>query len=372
MLRVIIMSIIMHKKLSRSLLPLKHNNYAPTILQKGAMVGLVFLVLLSFSMSSLYALLWQQSEWLLGAVLPATVLSLTNTERAEYEAKPLKRNQLLDEAARLKAEHMAAEGYFSHYSPGGISPWFWFEKVGYTYAHAGENLAVHFSDSGEVVKAWMDSPSHKANIISDQYTEIGIGTAKGRFEGFDTVFVVQMFGTPASLPAVTDRAGELDVIPERPLATIVLENEKVEVAVEDMTEADYQLAFDSTFAETRVLGEEEVVVIEDLRDALEGEYAVLAVEEISTTSDLVPITATTLENTDSVGSVAELATQPNKILRLVYALIGGLVIISLLASVALGVKRHRPMEISYGVLLLLLMVGLVYLHLQLTAGAVVI
>lgn len=66
------------------------------------------------------------------------------------------------------------------------------------YAHAGENLAVHFTDSSEVVDAWMDSPSHRANIVNAQYAEIGVGTARGTFEGFETVFVVQLFGTPAA------------------------------------------------------------------------------------------------------------------------------------------------------------------------------
>ena len=126
----------------------------------------------------------------------AVIVDLTNENREESHVGLLERSTVLDEAARQKAEHMAEGSYFAHNSPDGVTPWYWFDKVGYQYAYAGENLAVHFTDSGEVVKAWMDSPGHRANILSEDYREIGIGTAKGEYQGFPTVFVVQMFGTP--------------------------------------------------------------------------------------------------------------------------------------------------------------------------------
>ena len=168
-------------------------SYAPDMLQRFAVTLMMLLVLLTFVGANLHALLWQSSQWLVSTVLPAVVVDLTNEERAEFSEAPLRRNSILDEAARQKAEHMAQKEYFAHYAPDGTSPWFWFDQAGYVYAHAGENLAIHFTDSEEVVEAWMDSPSHRENIVSGKFTEIGVGTAKGEFEGYETVYVVQLF-----------------------------------------------------------------------------------------------------------------------------------------------------------------------------------
>jgi hypothetical protein len=91
---------------------------------------------------------------------------------------------------------MAAKGYFSHVSPDGSTPWDWMAKVGYTYSYAGENLAVNFVDSDDVVSAWMASPEHRANILDANYTEMGYGIAQGEYQGKAATFVVQMFGAP--------------------------------------------------------------------------------------------------------------------------------------------------------------------------------
>ena len=174
--------------------------YAPDKLQKIALGLMGGLVVLTFMLANAHALLWQSSDWLVGAVLPSTVVQLTNEERSDNNASPLLRNATLDAAAAMKAEHMARNGYFAHFAPDGTSPWYWFDQAGYVYAHAGENLAIHFTDSDEVVDAWMNSPTHRANIVDSKFTEIGVGTAKGKFNGHNTVYVVQLFGTPAYIP----------------------------------------------------------------------------------------------------------------------------------------------------------------------------
>jgi len=108
----------------------------------------------------------------------------------------LSENPLLDLAAQLKALDMAKKGYFSHISPEGITPWHWFEQVGYEYAFAGENLAVNFQNVNDLIPAWLNSPSHRENILSSNYTETGVGVARGEFAGQETFFIVQFFGTP--------------------------------------------------------------------------------------------------------------------------------------------------------------------------------
>jgi hypothetical protein len=138
----------------------------------------------------------------LSAVLPGALSTLTNEARTASGAGALAQNPLLDQAASLKAQDMASKGYFAHTSPEGRTPWYWFNVVGYQYSYAGENLAVNFADSADVTEAWLNSPTHKANIVSRNYKEIGTGVATGTYKGTEAVFVAQLFGTPRSLAAV--------------------------------------------------------------------------------------------------------------------------------------------------------------------------
>lgn len=134
---------------------------------------------------------------MLAEVLPAVISLLTNKERAENNASPLTESPLLQKAAQLKADDMAKRGYFSHINPDGKLPWYYFDQVGYDYLYAGENLAVNFFDSKDVAEAWMNSPTHRANVIKKDFTQIGIGVASGMYEGKNTIFVAEFFGTPA-------------------------------------------------------------------------------------------------------------------------------------------------------------------------------
>lgn len=99
---------------------------------------------------------------------------------------------------------MVQNGYFSHESPSGLTPWFWLDKVGYDYEYAGENLAVNFTNSEDVSNAWMNSPLHRANILSENYKEIGMAMHDGVYENKDTIFVVQMFGSQVEKEIVPD------------------------------------------------------------------------------------------------------------------------------------------------------------------------
>lgn len=135
----------------------------------------------------------------LASVLPAVLVDLTNGERTAAALPPLAVNPLLTRAAEAKAADMAARDYFSHLDPvTGASPWRWLDEVGYAYVFAGENLAVNFTDSPDIVRAWANSPSHYANLVAAGFNEIGVGVARGRYQGRESVFVVQFFGRPAA------------------------------------------------------------------------------------------------------------------------------------------------------------------------------
>lgn len=133
---------------------------------------------------------------LVGAVLPQTLFEETNKARTESGIHPLFTHDALSRAAQMKAEHMARNEYFAHYAPDGTSPWHWFRSVGYAYLYAGENLALNFSESGDVVHAWLASKTHRENLLDVSYLNVGFGVATGTYEGKDATFVVQLFGLP--------------------------------------------------------------------------------------------------------------------------------------------------------------------------------
>ena len=135
------------------------------------------------------------------AILSSVLVDLANEDRQKSDLGFLKPNPLLAQAAQRKADDMSAKGYFNHYSPDGAQPWDWLDLVGYDFCYAGENLAVNFVDSEKIEEAWMASESHRANILNGQFTEIGVATARGEYQGQETIFVVQFFGRPAEAPA---------------------------------------------------------------------------------------------------------------------------------------------------------------------------
>ncbi|HWU24262.1 MAG TPA: CAP domain-containing protein, partial [Candidatus Paceibacterota bacterium] len=116
--------------------------------------------------------------------------------RIQNGLPPLDVSPLLTEAAQEKADDMAQNSYYAHVSPDGKTPLYWLDHVGYHYLNAGENLVIDRTSSQQAVDAWMNSPDHRENILRPQFTEIGIGVAKGTYDGLSTIFVVQEFGTP--------------------------------------------------------------------------------------------------------------------------------------------------------------------------------
>lgn len=132
------------------------------------------------------------------------LLSNTNLNRADAGAKPLKANSLLNQAAQAKANDMAKKNYWSHNTPSGDSPWTFVEAKGYQYQKLGENLAAGFINAGAVVKGWLASPSHKANLLDPAYSEVGFGYANSpNFKAGNgpMTIVVAFYGRPAGAAA---------------------------------------------------------------------------------------------------------------------------------------------------------------------------
>jgi uncharacterized YkwD family protein/spore coat assembly protein SafA len=118
------------------------------------------------------------------------VAALVNQERSKHGLQPLKLNWELSRVARYKSQDMIDKNYFSHTSPTYGSPFTMIKNFGISYRAAGENIAAGQKTPQEVMNAWMNSEGHRKNILSSQYTEIGVGYAKGGSYGH---YWTQMF-----------------------------------------------------------------------------------------------------------------------------------------------------------------------------------
>lgn len=121
---------------------------------------------------------------------------LTNDQRTKDDLSPLTYNDKLANAAAKKAQDMFSRNYWSHYGPNGTTPWDFILGSNYQYEYAGENLAKNFLFSQGVVDAWMNSPTHRENILRNNYSEVGFAVVNGLLNGEQTTLVVQMFGKP--------------------------------------------------------------------------------------------------------------------------------------------------------------------------------
>lgn len=122
------------------------------------------------------------------------LLKYTNAERKKNNLSELNYDPDLSKAAEAKANNMFKYNYWAHVSPTGVEPWYFFNEVNYDYSFAGENLAKNFNDSKSVVEAWMNSPSHRENMLNSNYTDIGFAVVNGDLQGYKTTLVVQFFG----------------------------------------------------------------------------------------------------------------------------------------------------------------------------------
>ncbi|MCR4279840.1 MAG: CAP domain-containing protein [Candidatus Komeilibacteria bacterium] len=138
----------------------------------------------------------ESPSWLDNAISRNEIYVLTNELRNLQQLPPLAMNEKLNAAALAKAKTIIAEDFFSHNGKNGRYFTTWIDDTGYDYQLIGENLAAGFQTNKEVLKAWMDSPTHRANILNNRYREIGIAIWEGDLEGRVQTVVVQIFGSP--------------------------------------------------------------------------------------------------------------------------------------------------------------------------------
>lgn len=136
---------------------------------------------------------------------------LTNEQRQKNGLATLQYNAKLADAAQKKAQDMFAKNYWAHYSPDGNTPWQFILASGYQYEFAGENLAKNFLFSQGVIDGWMNSQTHRDNILKPEYSDVGFAIVNGVLNGEETTLVVQEFGKPLTASVTTNNNNLLPV-----------------------------------------------------------------------------------------------------------------------------------------------------------------
>ncbi|MFZ1302000.1 MAG: CAP domain-containing protein [Candidatus Microsaccharimonas sp.] len=186
----------------RLLVPHKVNNYRPHLIRVNGLVAVLLVAVLaqavySFTTAGNFQTLGRSSN-----IETIDLLNDTNQAREAEGLADLKLNDQLSQGAFLKAQDMFANNYWAHTSPSGVEPWKWFGDIGYNYSVAGENLAKNYPTADATVDAWMNSPSHRANILNGKYVDVGFAVVDGTLDGKATTLVVAFYGAPVTFAAV--------------------------------------------------------------------------------------------------------------------------------------------------------------------------
>lgn len=150
--------------------------------------------------------LWSARSGVLGVTTDfssSSLLQYTNNFRSKSGEAGLTINPRLTAAAQAKANDMVGRDYWSHISPTGESPWNFITANQYNYQQAGENLAFGFSNAANTVTGWMNSPTHRDNVLNTNYSEVGFGIASSpNFQGKGPeIIVVAEYAQPAGVVA---------------------------------------------------------------------------------------------------------------------------------------------------------------------------
>jgi len=344
----------MRKHIKNYFIPNLNNEYSPLSVSLRSLIILVILALLVFLMAFFGSNTIPKYN-LLADVQEAYLVLLTNEDRAVNKIDSLVQNPILEKAAKLKIEDMINNQYFAHTSPDGKNSWYWFDKVNYKYQYAGENLAIDFYDTKKVSKAWMDSPTHRKNILNSKYTEIGVAVGSGKYEGRTVSFVVQMFGTPRVM------------VPENSRDSIFAHNDFKEINKVNITNNKSEVLGNEIFIGTE---KNNLVIIEPAPELLVTDNKNLFTETTFEDEQTVPINIEKATNEDLPVKNIEEINNPTKLVMLLMrpVLIGKIAIISLISILGFALvfrlfieyKKHHYTHVIY-ILLTMFTLFMIYL-----------
>jgi uncharacterized protein YkwD len=351
------------KLLKSHFIPHEENSYQPHFLRFKTAAGILALVITieALYLAQAFIILPQSASF--AAIFASVLVDQTNEHRLTEQLGALTKNSVLEKAARMKAEDMAAKGYFSHNSPDGKTPWYWFAQAGYDYAAAGENLAVNFIDSKDVTEAWMHSPAHRANILSGNYTEIGIATAHGVYKGREVVFVVQEFGRPslvareaAPVPQpISVQTQETFTPPKAALGTMsppktILPKTQTPSKRSAITAVPPQISTTTAIVTSKPLDVSTTTIVAGAETTKLDTSITLAPQAVNTATQ------------ETSSKVDALIASPRSVTTTIYLILAAIILLALSLAVFVKVRIQHPHLIANGVLLVAFTLSLVVLN----------
>ncbi|MFC1655582.1 CAP domain-containing protein [Patescibacteria group bacterium] len=187
----------MKRHLKNYLVPGDHNDHIPHLLKPKAIASISLTLLALKIVLGFVVFLVPSLAFASTGITTQDLLACTNRNRTERNLNKLVLNSELSRGAQSKLGDMDTYDYWAHVNPvNGTSPWLFFENIDYPYITAGENLAFSFKTSEGVCKGWMDSPTHRANLLDPTFQEVGFAVrdvdlgSNGR-----GILIVQFFGS---------------------------------------------------------------------------------------------------------------------------------------------------------------------------------
>lgn len=365
----------------------EHNHHKPFILRKGPLLAISFLAVFFLGIS--FARYYFLHKTVLGQEIVSSVLiDLTNETRIKYGESPLIRSAKLELASNLKAQDMATHQYFAHNSPTGVTPWHWLEQAQYSFIYAGENLAIDFVESKDVEEAWLKSPTHRANILNGKFQEIGISTQEGTFNGHNTIYVVQMFGTPKNPATLAENLPQKSS-PESDLAKAPATSKQTEEDPKVAKEGEVAGAETQDEASNSATKLTQIDQVENTNarsssgtalqtaNTLESAKYVTLLDEHNT---LVVADREALENSSTAESVLNTWTNEGELkvhyanfwqkliynfwfeINLLYKIAMGAIMLSIILLFFTEFKKHHWWHILYGVIAISILLTLLYFN----------
>lgn len=318
------------EKLIHTIIPHPKNKNIPHLLQ-AEFIGLLscLVVLLFFINQNNLSLIRQLN--LTGAIYPAVLTDMTNQDRTEEGVQKLIWSPTLENAARMKASDMLQNGYFAHTSPAGKTPWHWLEEAKYNFVYAGENLAIDFSESADVEQAWLNSPTHRANVLNTNYTEIGIMALDGIYQGRNTTFVVEFFGKPIAAKTAQAKTTQ-EKNPIAPKTTKISNPEVAGASIQTTNKPQ--------------------TPIKVLQEADKTTEKFIAIQNLEATEPVI-VDSNTYQSKLSTW-YQRLAVSPTNTIRAIYALIVLIVGMSMVLVLTKEYQKHHTKHLIMGTLLIVL------------------
>lgn len=270
-------------------IPHENNDHKPKILRTGSLLSIAIAFLLIKLFFSIYLFFAFPDGAYMSENLALQVFELINKERIENALPELERDPELARAAQAKAQDMINNNYFAHFGPDGKKPWEWIRRTEYDYIYAGENLAMNFNTANAVHAALMKSESHKKNILSDKYKDIGLAMIRGMIDGKETNVLVQTFAHPRKIEDIRNVEAEDDKI-------LDIEDNKANKDIEEIEKDTEVESFDDNDNVAGSFTDIPKGTSLETDDSAEEDVEILDIEEIEENNKV--------ENFDDNGNVA--------------------------------------------------------------------